>query len=265
VPIILDLDEDFENLPISHPNYIAQGLNTPARARAHTTALLLANLVTVNSLSLSNAISELGYQVQVIPEGWSSENALWGKQVGPRKQINLGWVNSSGQLEDLAMIRRVAIRILREFADTQIVVIGDANAYRLFESIPENRRIYLPAVDPAEYPYLLSQIDILLAPVRDDPFHMCASDHILMEAGVKNIPWVASPVPAFKEWQVGGLVANNMDEWYIYIRQLVMDAELRRNFGQAGCQTARGREMSQLANRWLQAIADVIQSAGSND
>jgi tetratricopeptide (TPR) repeat protein len=261
VPIILDLDEDFENLPVSHPDYGMMGLNTPSRARAHTTALLLANLITVNSSSLANTFQEIGYHTRVIPEGWSSENALWGKQVGQRKQINIGWVNSSGQLEDLAMIRRVAIRILREFADTQIVVIGDSNAYRLFESIPENRRIFLPTVDPSEYPYLLSQVDILLVPVRDDPFHMCASDRILMEAGVKNIPWVASPVPAFKEWHVGGLVANNLDEWYIYIRQLVMDAELRKNFGQAGSQTARSREMSQLTNMWLQAITDVIRSA----
>jgi hypothetical protein len=43
VPIILDLDTDFEMLPVSYPEYCQIGLGTPARGRAYMAAMLLAN------------------------------------------------------------------------------------------------------------------------------------------------------------------------------------------------------------------------------
>ncbi|NOH01771.1 MAG: hypothetical protein HND47_07330 [Chloroflexi bacterium] len=49
IPIILDLDSDFEHLPVSHREYDTKGLGTHALSNAYTAALSLADIVSVPS------------------------------------------------------------------------------------------------------------------------------------------------------------------------------------------------------------------------
>ena len=260
IPMILDLDQDFERLPVTHPDYNTMGLSTPIRARAYSTALLLADRITVNSDALADLLSGQGYPAVVIPDGWSSDNPLWSKPARQRPEINIGWIHLSGQVEDLATIRRVLIRILREFINTQIVVIGDSEAYRLFEPFSERRRTFLPAVSPDEIPYLLSQVDILVAPARNMPFQRTFSDRPLVLAGARGIPWVATPLPAYSQWQAGGFLANDQNEWYLALRHLVMDLDLRKATGQAGALAARQRVVKSLIPHWQKVISETFEA-----
>jgi tetratricopeptide (TPR) repeat protein len=261
VPLVVDLDQDFEHMPVTHPNYSLIGLNTPARARAFSTALLLADRVIVNSEFLASSVTDLGYQASLIPDGWSKSNTLWAKPSRARKTINIGWMHTTGQVEDLALVRRVLVRILREFPNTQMVVIGDSEAYRLFESISESRRIFLPAVEASEIQYLLSQVDILIAPARNTPYQMSFSDRPLMLAGARGIPWVASSIPSYAKWREGGILASDLDDWYLALRQLVVDSEMRLSTGLAGNRAARQRDMELIVEQWLQVFTEVVQSA----
>ena len=264
IPIILDLDTDFELLPVSYPEYNLIGLGTPARGRAYMAAMLLASMVTVTSEIQAVSLRSGGYPVSVVPDGWTRQNPLWEKKNASRETINIGWLGSSGQLEDLAGIRRVIIRILREFPYTQIVITGNSQTYRLFESVAENRRKFLPPVPPEENPYLLSQMDILLVPLHNQPYNQSLSDKVLVEAGVKQIPWIASPIPAFQTWQAGGIIADTIDDWHLNLRQLVMDAEVRKNLGRSGFQAAKKREKSQLGHLWLSTIEKVFDPKKGN-
>ncbi len=257
VPIILDLDTDFEKQPISHPEYNTKGLGTRARSNAYTSAISLAKTVTVPSEVNANSLMSLVENVQAIPDGWSSQNKLWKKDSPLRNTINIGWVGTNAQLEDLIFIRRFIIRIIREFPNTRVVIIGNPQAYRLFENLPDNRRMYLPAVAHEEFPYLLSQVDILLVPLRSTPYNLSLPDTLLMEAGAKGIPWVASPIPSFQSWQKGGVISESLDEWHLNIRHLVMDEELRRRLGREGRSAAEAREMNQIGKIWLELINQV--------
>jgi hypothetical protein len=259
VPIIVDLDNNFEQMPVSHPSYPTAGLGTLARYKAFNTAMVLADLITVNSEALATSLSSKEFNVRVIPDGWMSENHFWHDTNGQRNTLNLGWISKTGQLEDLALIRRVVTRIIREFSNTQILVIGDSQAYRLFESVSENRRNYLPLLSSLEYPYQLGQVDILLVPLRNDPYHQSISDKMLVEASAKGIPWISSPNLAFIKWQAGGLIANTQEEWYVYLRQMVMNADIRQNFSQAGRIAAKSREAARVGEHWLQAVQDLIK------
>jgi tetratricopeptide (TPR) repeat protein len=261
IPMILDLDQDFEHMPVTHQSYSKLGLSSPARARAYATTLVLANQITVNSNLLAQALS---YQSKVIPDTWSKANPLWTKAARPRDQIHIGWLNTSGQIEDLAAIRRGIIRITREFPNTQIFIIGDPQAYRLFDSVPDHRRTFLPEVESSEFPYQLSQVDILLVPVHNSPYHSTISDRILMTAGVKGIPWIASPIPSFKEWPAGGLIADDMDEWYMALRQLVMDEDLRKSLSENGKKAAQEREITKFTSSWLNLIEGLLASRGDD-
>lgn len=258
VPVILDLDDDFEEMPVTHPEYNQKGLGDPKRGRAYATALLLAKAITVPSRHMGEMLKAAGHRVFYLPEGWSRINRLWSKPSGPRQAVNLGWLGASGQLEDLFEIRRVILRVMREFPETQMVVIGNPQAYRLFDALPANRRMYLPMVGSDEYPYLLGQLDILLAPNRKIPYNNKLSDRVLVEAGVKGLPWIASDIPAYEEWNKGGLIARSPTEWHTYLRQLIMDHEIRVHMGQEGQVKAQTREYQYLAMGWQQIIEKVL-------
>jgi tetratricopeptide (TPR) repeat protein len=257
IPILLDLDTDFEKQPISHHAYLTQGLGTQLRSNAYTTALALADLVTVPSETLAVGLGDVTRRICLLPDGWASQNKLWEKPAPSRSTLNIGWVGTNGELEDLVIVRRYILRILREFPHTRIVVLGNPQAYRLFESLPENRRLYLPVVAHEEFPYLLSQLDILLVPLRNLPYNLSLPDTALVEAGARGIPWLASPTPAFRRWKAGGILCESPDDWHLNLRHLVMDDDLRQTLGTAGKNAARAREMSQLGPLWLERIRQV--------
>ena len=45
--------------------------------------------------------------------------------------------------------------------------------------------------------------------LRSKPFNLSLSDRLLMEAGIRRIPRVASSIPAFVDWSVGDLIARD--------------------------------------------------------
>ena len=260
IPIILDLDEDFEYLPINHPEYTHAGLGSLEKSRSFTASMLLSNLITVPSESMASHIRETGYKVEVVPFGWSEKKDQWKKGPSQRNTINIGLIGIHGNFEDVQQYRRIIIRILREFPQTKLVVCGDSVTYKMFENISENRRVFLPNVPDEEMSYIFGQIDILLVPLTTTPFHLVTNDRLLMQAGIKGIPWIASPMPDFVAWQAGGVTTENPDEWHSYLRQFIQDKELRITLGQAGKSRALLREEALIAKKWLAVIKSLSQN-----
>ena len=124
----------------------------------------------------------------------------------------------------------------------------------MFENLPESRRIFLPQISHEDYPYLFSQIDVLLAPFRSIPFNQSISDRRLMEAGIKTIPWIATPIPSYREWKVGGVFASDLQEWNDQLHKLINDRTLRESLGIAGRNRAELREVDRLTPAWLDLI-----------
>jgi hypothetical protein len=92
----------------------------------------------------------------------------FGKKNRPmRNTINIGWYGTNAQLEDLVLIRRFIIRIIREFP--QYAGRGHWQSTRVSSVrwIAGKPKMYLPAVSHEEFPYQLSQVDILLVPLRN--------------------------------------------------------------------------------------------------
>lgn len=262
IPTILELDADYEQMPLNHPHYLEQGLGFPTNARAYSAALLLSNLVTTPSNRFSEQLNRSGYQSIAVPDGWSRTNFLWEKPNPKRNTINIGWIGGSGMLDDLLEIRRILIRVIREFPRTMLVIAEDQKAYQLFESIPENRKLFLPEVPPDDYPYLLGQLDILMVPLRNIPYNYTQSDTLLMQAGVKYLPWIGSRLPMTMEWNAGGLLASSLDEWHTNLRQLVMEDETRQKLGEAGFQKAKTREAAYMVEKWHQALSLAMDHPG---
>ncbi len=259
VPVILSVDSDLEQMPVNHPEYESVGLGTSLLSKAYAAALLLADMICVSSETLANNFRSAGYPTQIIPEGWPDSDDLWKKPAPRHSMLNLGWVGTPGQVEDVFSIRRMIVRVMREFPHVCIVIGNDPDVYRLFDTLPETRRIFLPSINPEDYPYLLRQIDIMLAPYRNTPFNRSKSDHLLVEAGALGIPWIGSPITAHVNWASGGLIANTPDEWHTYLRQLIMDNELRSTIGNAGLIKSATRKMSVIIPQWLDMIKRILE------
>jgi tetratricopeptide (TPR) repeat protein len=263
VPVVVDLSDNFESMPVDHPAYAERGLGTPEAAKAYTAAIQLADVISVPSRMLAESLGAAGRQVEVVPDGWSRRNELWQKTTARRRALNIGWLGCAGCLEDLALVRRAIIRLMREFSHVQLMIGGDPSAYQLFETMPETRRQYLPPAHAEDYPYLLSQVDVLLLPYRNTAYHHSLSDRAVMEAGVKAVPWIASPIPAFVDWAAGGLIASAVDEWHLHMRTLVLDESLRASLAVGGQTKAGTREASRLGEAWETLLRRAIQARAS--
>ena len=264
IPIILDLEDDFEEMPLTHPSYHDYGLATAEKTRIYMAAMMLASVISTPGAELAEKISTIGHTAKVIPHSWMKRNGLWDKPITRRHTVNLGWLGTREQVEDVASVRRMILRVLREFPYAQLIVGGDAQVYQLFDRLPESRRIFLPPAQPDDYPYLLGQMDILLVPMRDTLFNRMQSDMRLMEAGIRRIPWIASPMPAFLAWSAGGLITHNPEDWVTHLRQLVQEPQLRISLGNEGWQKAEQREMNQQGELWQLMVEELLERYKKN-
>lgn len=254
IPIVLDLETDFENLPVRHPLYPEMGLGSAARAKTFAACMSLADLVTTSSTILAAQLESNRRRAIMIPDAWNRANTLWEKPFPTRQTVNIGWIGTPGHLEDTASVRRSVVRILREFPQTQLVISGDPKVYQLFDSIPEYRRIFLPEVSKDDYPSLLSQLDVRLVPLLNTVYNRSASDLPLMEAGIRGIPWVASPVPSHEEWKAGGRIAKDREDWYLILKEYIENPELIMKLGQEGQRAAAGREIRHTGTLWISLL-----------
>lgn len=261
VPILLDLDRDFENLPVSHPDYTSQGLGVKTRGKAFSSALLLADAITVPSDVLAGSLCSAGYSAQVVPDAWSNANPLWRDPTPARGYIHIGISGAFCQLEDVTMIRRIILRAMREFTNTRLVILDHADLYHFFHHLDEERRYFLPSLKAESRPALLKQIDLLLVPLRHHPYNYAMSDRPLMEAGTRRIPWIATPVAAVKAWEKGGLTADTPEEWHDALREVLSNPALRAELGQAGKEKAQQRELHIIGSSWLQILQKTLQKA----
>jgi Flp pilus assembly protein TadD len=248
--LIVDLDDDFHQLPDDHPGYDHVGPGNTERLRALEDALALADVLVTATPALAERCRRFAKRVEVIPNGWSRANTLWEKPAPRRATFNVGWAGTPTHRADLALIKFDVLRFMRDFPRAQLVIGGDPGVWEMFAQLPEERRLFLPLVPFDDYPYLLAHFDVLLAPLRDNAFNQAKSDIKLVEAGVRRIPWVASPRAAYCEWGAGGLLAEKPGEWYTALSRLASDVLLCTDLGNMGRARAETREAALIAQRW---------------
>jgi glycosyltransferase involved in cell wall biosynthesis len=264
VRLVVSLSVDPARLPAGHPDYARLGLGTRQQQTVYDLALRSAEAICVPSQAFADALVADGLPAWVMPAGWDARHPAWQKPAAPRATINIGWVGVNADLQELASIRRPLIRLLREFPEARLVIIGAPEAYNLFDALPEERRQYIPLVNADEHLGALALLDVLVVPRLDGVPARTASDARLVEAGARGLPWVASATPSHLDWEAGGLMARTVDEWHLALRRLVCEPALRATLGMAGYQRAEAREWRHIRPAWLtllQAPAVLPQSS----
>lgn len=257
-PVIVDFTVDFELLPVSHPEANRFGLKNQEIRRRYNAAIHLASAITVCNAEFAANLIKSGLPAHFLPDSWDQGNPLWEEPGKIRNTFNIGLACLPYQEEDVMEIRRSIARVMREFPHTRLVMSGDLNVYQLFDSVSDDRKLFLPQMSGDEYPFMFTHMDTILMPLRDTYYNQLRSDRRLMEAGIRKIPWISTNLRMVTSWGSGGLISHTPEDWYMHLRSLILDETLRTKLGQEGFDKAQERSAEVSGIRWQKLFSDVL-------
>ncbi len=152
-------------------------------------------------------------------------------------KIKLGYFSGSlTHNKDFEVIRPALTRILREYPNVELLLVGELAASDELNEF-SGRVKKLETTNWRELPKLIVQADINLAPLEDTLFNRAKSELKWFEAALVRVPTVASAIGAFAEmvedWRTGVLSDNDTETWYEGLKRLIDNASLRENIGAA--------------------------------
>lgn len=257
---LIDQDDCFDAIPKTHVAYKFLGKGNPSQQGACLEAMMRADIVTVSSSQLRDYYAQ--FNPRIVPNGWTNLNAMWKQENCPKHDgIIIGWAGTITHREDYKMAHPAVQQIMAEYPETKIVIGNDEEIFNLYRKIPLSRKAYVPLLPYGSYPGLVMNFTILLAPLKNDEFNQYKSDIKLVEAGAAMKPYVASAVPNYKAWGVGGLLAETPEEFYTHLKTLVTDEKLRKSLAVKGHKKALGREVNELVdNYWSKIVEEAISN-----
>jgi len=147
-------------------------------------------------------------------------------------KVHLGIVGSSSHLPDYQSIKNAIKKICNDKElqkSCKFVIYGYTPGNKVWEDIASlfttNKDFevdLLPGVDINSYMEIYDNVDILLAPLSDVEFNACKSSLKIMEASLRNIPVIASPMYANKEIS-GVIIAKTDNMWIKNIKTLLFE------------------------------------------
>ena len=170
-------------------------------------------------------------------EMWNlSQNALINKGNKIKNDtIIMGYFSGSiTHNPDIEMIKKPLIKILREFKNVQLLLFGILDFPNFLEDF-HSQVIIKNFGSWTELPKFISNIDINLAPIETNIFNAAKSENKWVEAAMVKVPTVASNFGAFKEaiqHNETGLLCSNMEDWYISLKSLILNKDLRKIIGE---------------------------------
>jgi len=190
---------------------------------------------------LSQKLRDLGKNVQVIRNRLSLQDQEYARTIleGYKQrdddQIRLGYFSGTRSHDkDFETITEPLLKVLAEFKDARLVIVGPLNLNSRFKDFKE-QIIRLPFVSRKKHFKNISSIDINLIPLEiGNPFCESKSEVKYIEAGILAKPSVTSATQTFKqtiENNVDGLITNNSDEWHEGLVRLIESSDLRKQMG----------------------------------
>jgi glycosyltransferase involved in cell wall biosynthesis len=206
------------------------------------------SLVTVSTPFLAEKFSKMGMNTVILRNAIDIER--WDRKDHSSDRPSIGWVGGTTHRSgDLEILRGIISDFLvqQELTFVHSGHMDHANPIqdllRLDSSIPVSTN---EACSILEYPKLFTDIDIGLAPLRDISFNRAKSWIKALEYSASGIPFVASPLPEYKEFK-GGFLATSKGEWCTALKKL-LDPSLRNDLSH---QLRERAELEDINKRWI--------------
>ncbi|MCU0356614.1 MAG: glycosyltransferase family 4 protein [Cyclobacteriaceae bacterium] len=183
---------------------------------------------------LADYARQFNPNVIVNPTTIDTENlhnpALYQVTKNPEKVV-IGWTGSHSTLKYLTDFIPVIRELQARHSNLYFLVIADR------DSAPEvDRYEYIPWNKVTEAADLLT-MDVGIMPLPDDVWTRGKCGFKALQYMSMEIPCVVSPVgvnSAIIEHGVNGFLATTLEEWMLYLEELIHNETLRRQLGQAG-------------------------------
>lgn len=290
VPCIYEIDDFLHGVHRLSSAHYAYNTETQKDRFANIDSFLQkSTAVTVTTEYLKKMYSKYNKEIYVLPNSIDFEiyqdtiltlreiERLKHKQNG---EIWLGWAGSNTHLPDLLQAKDAVIQILRDFPQVKLALggwdgsfhdkEGNIIAHELnpWKDIPANRKVVIPwATDMKDYPKMLINFDIGIAPLEDNTFNRCKSNIKFLEYSACGVPVIASDVDPYSntitEGETGLLVKTKgcvFSDWYKKIKRLVLDEQLRLKLAEnATSLVKRGFNIEKNIDQWKDVYLDIIR------
>lgn len=150
--------------------------------------------------------------------------------------VRLGYFSGTRTHQaDFRVVYPALIALLRQHRKVRLVIVGDLDLGEFPGLAPYIEDIEtIPLLHWSELPATIAAIDINLIPLEATPFNEGKSNLKYYEAGLLQVPSIASPTRIHRESIAhghNGLLARTAEEWYDGLEMLIADAALRRQMG----------------------------------
>jgi glycosyltransferase involved in cell wall biosynthesis/SAM-dependent methyltransferase len=257
-PIIFEIDDLLTQIPPTNLNY-GWGMDcTP-----HIYELMRkCSAVTVTTEELKKHFTSYSDAIYILPNLLDSD--LWCKKSPPSSgPVVIGYTGTITHNTDLALLEEVFDRIASSCGNRVTFTFMGCATERIsklpgFSFIQFENSFEAYARKLQEIP-----IDIMLAPLEDNPFNRCKSNIKWLEYSSCGIAGVYADLPPYNNCighgTTGLLAGNDPQQWFDAIDLLIKNPELRSTIAMNARQKVITEHTVKMwAQRWLQVYQEII-------
>ena len=135
---------------------------------------------------------------------------------------------------DIEIIKKTLIKILKEFKNAKLFLIGEFEINEFLAEFSSQiiNKIY---IDWKELIEIISNFDINIKPLEYNIFNEVKSENRWVEAALVKVPTIASNIGEFTKvinQNETGILCNNSNDWYISLKTLINNEEIRKYIGE---------------------------------
>jgi SAM-dependent methyltransferase/glycosyltransferase involved in cell wall biosynthesis len=156
--------------------------------------------------------------------------------------VRIGYTGCANHSGDMEIVKPVLLALLEEFPKLEVIIAQDLGC---FADVSHPRlKILKRWASIIDYPAMVKgwDLDIGIAPLRDNQFNRAKSNLRWLEYSALKIPTVASDVRPFTEsirdkWD--GRLCKDKNEWYATLKLLIEQPAARKGFGDRAYETVK--------------------------
>ena len=223
------------------------------------------DVVFAGSPNLVKLCSRYNKNTHLLPTGIKLNNYAKKTYPSDREIICLGWIGNGRHYEkDLINILLEPLKNLSQEFELHLKIIGSKGCETLkseFQSCGGIKTTFIDDLnwaDASEVDKAMDEFDIGLYPLIENKINSYKCGFKALEYYAKGIPVVSSDVTMNKEivlHEKTGFLARNSEEWYVYLKRLIENPELRQEMGNKGYGHVKEHfEISKIAKRFTEII-----------
>lgn len=232
LPVLLHIDDDLFDVPLSAGIERYRGARHPRRLRALERSLREADLVIAATPALAERLARLAGHARI---GWM-ENGTAGEPRPRRAKpdgapVVIGYMGSASHDADLEFALPALNAALEGPGEARVELFGSIAKQASADRLPQGiARHDAAAGDYAAFKRKLAGLgwDIGLAPLRESPYNRCKTATKWAEYAEAGIATVVSDVEVYRPMiEAGAALPARPGQWEAQVGRLARDVELR--------------------------------------